>query len=152
METQMYDISSMTDLALAAEKVLEHARATAVAYPESATIIALSGDLGAGKTTFVQLLAEVLDVTDTVTSPTFVVMKQYEVENNIFTQLIHIDAYRIEDKDEMRPLGLSALLAQPGILVCIEWAERIASLLPTQAIQVALVHTHDGTRTLTINS
>lgn len=152
METLTYDITSVDDLAIAGEALLERARSTAVAVPGEAVVLALSGDLGAGKTTLVQLLAKVLGVTETVTSPTFVVMKQYETMNVTFTELVHIDAYRIEDIDEMRPLGFTALLAQSGLLMCIEWAERIESLLPAHTITATLVLNRDETRTLTITS
>ena len=152
METLTYDITSVTDLAIAAEALLNQAQTVAVEHPAVATVLALSGDLGAGKTTLVQLLARVLGVTDTVTSPTFVVMKQYETTNDAFAELVHIDAYRIEDVDEMRPLGFTTVLARPGTLICIEWAERIAPLLPPQTVSVTLVLNRDETRTLIINA
>ena len=152
METLTYDITDTTDLAIAAEALLEQAQTIATEFPDEAVVIALTGDLGAGKTTLAQLLARVLVVTDTVTSPTFVVMKQYETTNNTFMQLVHIDAYRIEDVDEMRPLGFTMLLAKPGTLMCIEWAERIQTLLPAHTIAATLVLNRDETRTLTINS
>ena len=152
METLTYDITSVTDLAIAAAALLNRARIRAVEYPDGAVALALSGDLGAGKTTLVQLLARSLGIPDTVTSPTFVVMKQYETTNEIFTQLVHIDAYRIEDVDEMRPLGFAALLAEPQTLICIEWAERIAALLPLHTIAATLTLNRDETRTLTIHS
>jgi len=152
MEIATYDITSAEDLAIAAEALLDRARATALSFPDEAVVLALSGDLGAGKTTLVQLLARVLGVIDTVTSPTFVVMKQYETTNEAFPMLVHIDAYRIEDTDEMRPLGFATLLREPGALMCIEWAERIESLLPTHTIAATLVLNRDETRTLTINS
>jgi tRNA threonylcarbamoyladenosine biosynthesis protein TsaE len=152
METLIYDITDTNDLAIAGEALLERARVVALDFPNEAVVLALSGDLGAGKTTLVQLLARVLGVTGTVTSPTFVVMKQYDTENETFPQLVHIDAYRIEDIDEMRPLGFTSLLTQPGTLVCIEWAERIAALLPTHTIAATLTVNCDDTRTLTITS
>lgn len=116
---------------------------------DAATVLALHGDLGAGKTTFVQAIARVLGITETVTSPTFVVMKQYETAQSDFTMLVHIDAYRIETVDEMRPLGFAQLLALPQTLICIEWAERISTLLPATAVHVSLELNADGTRTLT---
>ncbi len=152
METLTYDITDTTDLAIAAEALLDRARTVAEEFPSEAVVLALTGDLGAGKTTLVQLIARVLGVADMVTSPTFVVMKQYETKNDTFSQLVHIDAYRIEDVDEMRPLGFSTLLAEPGTLMCIEWAERIETLLPTHTIATTLTLNRDETRTLTINS
>ena len=116
---------------------------------KSATVVALHGDLGAGKTTFVQTIARTLGITETVTSPTFVVMKQYETEHADFTTLVHIDAYRIETGDEMRPLGFTQLLAEPHTLICIEWAERIENLLPDTTVHITLELNADGTRTFT---
>lgn len=114
-----------------------------------ATVLALHGDLGAGKTTFVQTLARSLGVTETVTSPTFVIMKQYGTNSAQFTTLIHIDAYRIETDDEMRPLRFAELLAQPQTLICVEWAERIQTLLPKGTVHISLVLNQDESRTIT---
>lgn len=152
METLTCDVTNLLDLAHAVETLLARAHSIALEYPDKAIVLALSGDLGAGKTTLVQLLARTLGVIDVVTSPTFVVMKQYETSDLTFTELVHIDAYRIDDVDEMRPLGFEALLAQPQTLVCIEWAERIAPLLPLYTIAASLTHTHDDMRSLTIHS
>ncbi len=121
---------------------------------EEATTVTLTGDLGAGKTTFVQQLAKNLAVTETITSPTFVVMKQYDIENNDtkFTQLIHIDAYRIEDSAEMTVLGFEGLLTQPKTLICIEWPEKIQELIPENAVQIELATTEtEGERIITIH-
>ena len=111
-----------------------------------AVVIALSGDLGAGKTTLVQMLATELGVTEFVTSPTYVIMKSYELpeEASQFTKLIHIDSYRIEDVDEMRVLGFSELLKQNNTIICIEWPERIESLIPSNAVKVTIEI--DGTK------
>ena len=100
---------------------------------EKARVLALHGDLGAGKTTFVQAIAKLLGVTEVVTSPTFVVMKRYVGTPET---LIHIDSYRIEDIDEMRVLGFQALLQEKKTIICIEWAERIAELLPQDTLHL----------------
>lgn len=70
-----------------------------------ATVVGLSGDLGAGKTAFTKCIAKSLGVEDTVTSPTFVIEKIYELQNQKFTHLIHIDAYRLDKSDELLNLG-----------------------------------------------
>lgn len=103
-----------------------------------ATVIAISGDLGAGKTTFVQQIAQILGIEETVTSPTFVIMKSYETTDVQFKNLVHIDAYRIEDDSEMGPLNFTKLLTQDQTLVCIEWAERISTFLPPRTIKLDL--------------
>ncbi|MFW6210098.1 MAG: tRNA (adenosine(37)-N6)-threonylcarbamoyltransferase complex ATPase subunit type 1 TsaE [Patescibacteria group bacterium] len=97
-----------------------------------ATVIGLSGPLGAGKTTFTQALARALGVTTTVRSPTFTIMQRYELDHPKFDQLYHIDAYRLEDPKELEPLGISELWHQVRTLVVIEWPERIATALPPQ--------------------
>ena len=149
--TSTYDVTTLPNLVLAAEAVLIRA-VSAARKSDVAVVLALTGDLGAGKTTLVQQFARLLGVTDTVTSPTFVIMKEYETMHTTFEKLVHIDAYRIEDIDEMRPLGFSARLGEAKTLICIEWAERIAELLPVTTISVALGLHPDETRTLTINS
>ena len=108
------------------------------AVKTGAMVVALSGDLGAGKTTFVQQLAQILGITTTVTSPTFVIMKSYDTTDTVFSTLVHIDAYRIEDDSAMGPLKFAELLTQPQTLVCIEWAERISAFLPPRTIKIDL--------------
>ena len=115
---------------------------------DTAVVLALHGELGAGKTTFMQVLARQLGVTEVVTSPTFVVMKQYEATREV-KALVHIDAYRIEDEDEMRPLGFTELLKARGTLICIEWAERIQNLLPKDALHLTFKH-EDKSRRVTL--
>ena len=92
-------IADVSELKTVAQKVLEMAQTQ---KSEGAVVCALHGDLGAGKTTFTQTLARELGVEEIVTSPTFVIMKNYELTNQPFEKLVHIDAYRIEEIDEMR--------------------------------------------------
>ncbi len=104
---------------------------------KQATIMALSGDLGAGKTTFVQLLAKQLGVKEMVTSPTFTIMKLYDIpDNSNFRKLIHMDAYRIEDISELAPLQFAGLMDDKNNLLCIEWAEKIQVVLPASVIKL----------------
>lgn len=94
-------------------------------------ILALSGDLGAGKTTFTKGLAVALGITKNVTSPTFAIMNVYElpeIKNGIKT-LVHIDAYRLETSDEILTIGVQDYLSQPDILTVIEWPEKIQPML-----------------------
>lgn len=98
---------------------------------KNAVVIALNGDLGAGKTTFVQALARVLGVIELVTSPTFTILKRYDTTHPDFTSLVHIDAYRLESETELGPLQFDDLLQDPNTLICIEWAEKIKNTLPT---------------------
>ncbi len=124
---------------------------------DSAQIIGLSGDLGAGKTAFVKELAKLLKIQHEITSPTFVIMKSYPIPKaSQITQqlktLSHIDAYRIESDDEMRVLGFQKLLEDKTQLICIEWPEKIQNLIPKNALAVTFVLNNDGTRDITFNS
>lgn len=129
------EITEEKELSALASKLLE---LLAEKKPEeSAAVLALHGDLGAGKTSFVKALASVLGVTEVVTSPTFVIMKLYEAENTgTFERLAHIDAYRIEDIDEMRVLRFEEVLAEKDTIICIEWAEKIEELLPAHTVHM----------------
>lgn len=133
--------------AFAIELVQELART----HKEGATVLALRGDLGAGKTTLVQAIGNVLGVTETITSPTFTIMKQYTTESDSFQTLVHMDAYRIDDESELRPLHIAELLEMPKTLVCIEWPEKIATTLPAFALLVELVVVDEDTRTVQVS-
>ena len=117
---------------------------------DRAVVLTLSGELGAGKTTFMQEIARQLGVTEHVTSPTFVIMKGYDLIDQPFDQLVHIDAYRIETSEELAVLGFAELLQQPRTLICIEWAERVSDLLPPDALALAFA-TEGETRLITFN-
>lgn len=101
-------------------------------------VIALRGDLGAGKTTFVQGLARGLGVTGRVSSPTFVLVNEYSAAHGM--RLIHIDTYRLGPHalDEADAIGLEELLADPSAIIAIEWAERVADLLPENYLLLEL--------------
>lgn len=105
-----------------------------------ATVVALSGELGAGKTTFTQEVAKVLGVEDHVVSPTFVIQKIYALKNQKFEHLIHIDAYRLESAKELEHLGWHDIVANSSNLILIEWPERVAELIPAYAIRITLSH------------
>jgi len=116
---------------------------------EKATVIALTGDLGAGKTTFTQTLAKTLGVTEHVVSPTFMIMRSYKTTHDCFKKLVHIDAYRIEDEAEVAVLGIEELFADSETLVCIEWPERIPGSIPKNAFHIGIDIAEDNTRTVT---
>jgi tRNA threonylcarbamoyladenosine biosynthesis protein TsaE len=109
----------------------------------TATVLALTGDLGAGKTALVKLLGSQLGVVEEMVSPTFVVMKQYETASDTFESLIHIDAYRLTDAAEAKPLGFARLFLQPKTLICIEWPSQIQSIIPNYHSSVTITDTDD---------
>jgi len=115
-------------------------------------IILLSGDLGAGKTTFTKGLAEELGVSDTITSPTFSIMNVYEAHTNAaITQVVHIDAYRLEAEDDMIAIGVEDYLGAKKTICIIEWPERIPKILEAYTpIQVSITHGSGDERTILI--
>lgn len=108
-------------------------------------VLALSGELGSGKTMFIQGLARALGVREKVQSPTFVLAKWYQLPKRAqsrygFRHFIHVDAYRLESIAEARRLGLGAIFGDRDAVVVIEWADRIRKLIPRSAMQVRLKH------------
>ena len=128
------------------------AAVTRTRHAEGAVVVGLSGDLGAGKTTFSQAVARALSITETVTSPTFVIEKIYVIQpaKNGFSRLVHIDAYRLESPTELTKLGFAFILADSGNLVLIEWPERLGTLLPSPAITLFFCHINETTRSIKV--
>lgn len=106
---------------------------------DTATVVGLYGDLGAGKTAFVQGIAKALGVDTQVVSPTFVLEKIYTLDpavQSTFTHLVHIDAYRMDSSVELAHIGWHELLKDPRNLICIEWPERVIEEMPTTHIRI----------------
>jgi tRNA threonylcarbamoyladenosine biosynthesis protein TsaE len=95
---------------------------------DRAATILLEGDLGAGKTTFTQMVAEVLGVKDSVHSPTFILKKEYRTPHTLFRKLVHIDAYRFTHPKEAKVLRLEEDLSDPQALVIVEWPSKMSYL------------------------
>lgn len=110
-----------------------------------ATILCLQGDLGAGKTTLTKALLRAYGVMEEVQSPTFVLAKWYTAEHT-FTQIIHIDAYRIEDIEELSVLQFGDMIQSPETLIIIEWPEQITQAIPKTAHWFLLAHKDETTR------
>jgi len=115
-----------------------------------AVVLALHGDLGAGKTALTRLLAKGLGVTESVVSPTFIIMKGYHTSDATFKKLYHLDVYRFVSPLELIPLSWLTLLEAPNTLICVEWAEKIASELPVDTIHLRLELTDSGERTVVV--
>lgn len=137
--TRVFDITKAESLPEVALEVLSEARAARVSM--QATVLALHGDLGAGKTTFVQTVGRLLGVQEDITSPTFVVMKKYEISET-WQKLIHIDAYRLESPEELLVLDLETEISNPENIIFIEWAEKVSEILPadTAHLEFSLVN------------
>lgn len=99
-----------------------------------AAVIALEGNLGAGKTTFVQGFAKALGVKENVLSPTFVLIKVYNLRltTHNLKHLVHIDCYRIDSFKDLLHLGFREMLKDKDAVILIEWADRIKKIIPTK--------------------
>lgn len=115
----------------------------------AATVIALSGELGAGKTTFTQAAARALSVEETVNSPTFVIEKIYSLNDQKWARLVHIDAYRLKSSNELRALGWEKQVADPSNLAIIEWPEHVAEAIPENAHRITIEIGEGEERTIT---
>ena len=118
-----------------------------------AVVLALEGDLGGGKTTFTQGFARALHIDEPVRSPTFLIMKTFPLENiNVFTRLVHIDAYRIESDQEMRTLGWDDFVKDSRTIIVVEWADKIQDLLPDNRIDIKFTFIVENTRSISIKN
>ncbi len=115
---------------------------------DGATVLALHGDLGSGKTTFVQALAHELGVTDVPISPTFVIQKYYPLKEQEFARLVHIDAYRLDDAQQLSVLGWKDIVADPSQLIAIEWPEHVSEALPDDAQHIYFTYIDEDTRSI----
>lgn len=109
------------------------------------SVICFEGELGAGKTTFVKGLVQGMSgvAAEKVVSPTFVYLNSYG-------DVHHFDLYRLSGVDEFFSLGFEEFLRGEG-MCCIEWSERIASIIPPEAIKVSLAHKTEGSREISIS-
>lgn len=117
-------------------------------------VLCLSGDLGFGKTTFIQGLAKGLGITKRILSPTFIIMRTYEMqqaERNI-RMFYHVDLYRMETAHDIEGLGLFDVLGKPDTIVAIEWPEKLGKVLPKKRIDIKFAYLTEEKRKITINA
>lgn len=107
-------------------------------------VIALTGELGSGKTTFTQGLLKGLGAEGPYTSPTFVIMKEY---GNVY----HIDAYRVGSEDILN-LGWEEIISNPKNIVIIEWADRIKDIIPDKAVWIEFKWIEEKERKIILKS
>lgn len=128
------------------EELPEVARAV-VELTGRRTVVALYGEMGAGKTTLIREIAAHLGATDTVTSPTFAIVNQYRGEGG--RRIFHFDFYRIDDIREAYDLGYEEYFYS-GDLCLVEWPEKIEQLLPENTVTVRITVDSDTARTFEI--
>jgi len=149
MEEQVHSLAEMRAVA---ERVLT--RVTNAKSTDHATILGLQGDLGAGKTAFTKQLAALLGIRGTVKSPTFVLEQVYEIPTEEerkrgFGQLVHIDAYRMENDTELEHLNWAELSADPRNIIVVEWPERVGGKLPKDTWYIQFAFVDEETRKVT---
>lgn len=140
-------------------------------------LVCLYGDLGSGKTTFVQGLAKALGIKKRIISPTFIIVREYQIMNNAscvmhndsssnciersiihyplsiihYSLLIHIDCYRLSSALDAKSFNFQELWSKPKNLVVIEWAEKIKKILPKKRIDIKFSYIDEKKRRITIN-
>lgn len=113
-------------------------------------VLAFNGDLGSGKTTFIQGLAKGLGIKDKILSPTFVIFKKYKVSNHKKIKwFYHFDLYRISSHEEVIDLGFEEIISDKISIVAIEWAEKIEKILPKDALKVKIKYLDKNSRKIT---
>lgn len=140
-----------------AEQTFEFAKTLAKKL-KAGDIIALYGELGAGKTVFVQGLAAGLGFEGRVFSPTFIIARPYKLtggsqkmaEKKSIENFYHIDLYRIEKADDLETLGIEDFLADKTGICAIEWPEKIEKWLPRKTLKIKLGIVNEGTRKISL--
>ena len=115
-------------------------------------IFALYGDLGSGKTTFTKGIASAFGIKKPVTSPTFVISKEYPVNTNKIKKLVHTDCYRLSGKEDAENIGLPEYLNCNNAVVVLEWPEKIENMLPKHVKKIEFEYIDENTRKLTVGN
>jgi tRNA threonylcarbamoyladenosine biosynthesis protein TsaE len=111
-------------------------------------VIALDGELGAGKTQFVRGLVRGLGGSPrSVSSPTFVLLNVYDTGR---LKVFHLDAYRVHSAEDLESIGFIELLEQNGVVVVVEWASRVRELMPKNVIDIRIDRIGEGDRLITV--
>ena len=132
------EINSLSDLDLVAEQIITSL--------DGRDVVLFRGGMGAGKTTLISRIVALLGAEDTVTSPTFAIVNQYEGDSR---RIYHFDFYRIKSVEEVYNMGYEEYLYSDAVCF-MEWPELIEGLLPEECIRVEIEEENDGTRTIAI--
>ena len=112
-------------------------------------LLALRGNLGGGKTTFLQGFAKGLGIKEKILSPTFVILKRFKV-TKVFENFYHIDCYRLKDSKDILELDFKKIVSDPNNIIAVEWPEKIKKVLPTDLIKLDFKFVDEKTRELTM--
>ena len=128
------------------EKIAKELLSSLIKKDDEATIIGLYGNLGSGKTALTKAMAKELGIKDHVTSPTFVIEKIYDTQNKDFPRLVHIDAYRLDNGEDLQKLDFEELVSNKNNLIVIEWPENIKDILPENHIKIHCTFLDENSR------
>jgi len=117
---------------------------------KKAQILALCGDLGAGKTTFLRGFAKGLGIKERVLSPTFVIFKKFKIQDSFFNLFYHVDCYRLKDSKDLLGLGFEEFSSNSKNIIAIEWAEIVEDILPENKISIHFEFKDEKRRIITI--
>lgn len=122
-----------------------------------ASVITLEGELGAGKTTFVQAFAKALGIKSKIKSPTFNIIKKYRISSKNYSlvasrYLYHIDCYRLRNHKDALLIGIKEIFKEKDSIVLIEWPERIGKILPKNIVRVHIDHIGEKKRKIKITN
>jgi len=117
-----------------------------------ALVFGLKGDLGAGKTTFLQGFGKGLGIRGRIISPTYVIMNRFPLKKGKFRNFYHIDCYRLENVKEMKALGFEEIIGDKKNIVCVEWPERIKRILPKETTMIGFEMLEGDKRRITIKN
>ncbi|OGZ18988.1 MAG: tRNA (adenosine(37)-N6)-threonylcarbamoyltransferase complex ATPase subunit type 1 TsaE [Candidatus Nealsonbacteria bacterium RBG_13_42_11] len=116
---------------------------------KKALVLGLEGDLGGGKTTFLQGLARGLGIKEKILSPTFVIMRRFQIKPTS-SSFYHMDCYRLQNEKEALRLGLKKIFFSSRSILAVEWAERIKKILPGNTIFIKFYFIDKNKRKITI--
>ncbi|OGZ32977.1 MAG: tRNA (adenosine(37)-N6)-threonylcarbamoyltransferase complex ATPase subunit type 1 TsaE [Candidatus Portnoybacteria bacterium RBG_13_41_18] len=152
MEKQIFLTKSAEETQKVAGQILKDV--LSVKNRKNAAVLALEGELGAGKTTFVQGLAKAMGIKEKITSPTFVILKRFTIYDlrfkSEFENIFHIDCYRLDKPDELAELGFEEVLKDQKNLIVIEWADKVKSIIPKDAVWVKFEWVDENKRKIQI--
>lgn len=118
-------------------------------YAKPGDVFALFGDLGSGKTTFTKGFAAYLGVKKNITSPTFVISKEYLVSSSSIKKLVHVDCYRLGGENDAESVGLNEHIDAQDTVLILEWPEKIEKILPRDVKKIYFEYIDEKTRKIT---
>jgi len=117
---------------------------------KKAQILAFEGDLGAGKTTFIQGFAKGLGIDEKILSPTFIIFKKFKINDPSFNLFYHIDCYRLRNSKDLLELGFEEFSSNPKNIIALEWSEIVDDVLPKDKILINLETESENKRIINI--